>query len=72
MNQTAEILSRSEETVRNSANPAALRLLENGRKHQERAGQLVERQKYRLALAQTLVARRLADRAVAMAGNTLH
>jgi len=66
--RTDEALIRSSESVDASANPDAQRLLVNARNHQGRARQLLEKDQLRPALAQTIVARRLAFRAASMVG----
>jgi hypothetical protein len=70
--RTDEALNRASETVEASARVDAERLLANARNHQGRARQLLEKDQFRPALAQTIVARRLAFRAAAMAGEAPH
>jgi hypothetical protein len=70
--RTQEALARAAETVEGSANSSAQRLLENAKKHQERARRLLEKEKYRPAFAQAIVARRLATRAETMVKDEIH
>jgi tetratricopeptide (TPR) repeat protein len=60
---TDRVLEKAQETVEASGAENARRLLESARSHQERATQLMRGNELRSALAQTLVARRLAARA---------
>lgn len=60
---TDRVLEQAREAIASSADPSASRVLENARMHQERANDLLGEGDLRPALAQTLVARRLATRA---------
>ncbi len=64
---TDRLLEQAREAITSSADPSAARVLENARMHQERANDLLGEGDLRPALAQTLVARRLASRAEELA-----
>ncbi len=65
--ETDSVLERANDVVREAGNDSARRILETSRDHQKRARGLFADREYRAALAQTLVARRLAQRAIRIA-----
>jgi hypothetical protein len=67
LERTDAALDRAAEIVDSSEDANAIRLLATARSHQDRARELAAKQDFRAALAQTLVARRLALRSVQMA-----
>ncbi|HWN82499.1 MAG TPA: hypothetical protein VNM87_10415, partial [Candidatus Udaeobacter sp.] len=68
LDQTDQLIERLEPVVRASAEPEALKLLEEARKHQARARSLGGDKQWSLALAQTRVARNLVLDAEVQAG----
>jgi len=68
LDQTDQLIERLEPTVRASAEPEALKLLEEAQKHQARARNLGGDKQWSLALAQTRVARNLVLDAEVRAG----
>jgi hypothetical protein len=68
LDQTDQLIERLEPVVRASAEPEALKLLEEAQKHQARARNLGGEKQWSLALAQTRVARNLVLDAEAQAG----
>ncbi len=67
LERTDHDLARAAEVVDASDSVSAMRLLVTARSHQDRARSLAGEQDFRSALAQTLVARRLALRSIQMA-----
>jgi hypothetical protein len=64
--ETDRVVERANEVVRGAESDSARRVLETARDHQKRARGLFGDRQFRAALAQTLVARRLARRAIGM------
>jgi tetratricopeptide (TPR) repeat protein len=65
--ETDSVLERATDVVREAGSDSARRILETAREHQKRARGLFADREFRAALAQTLVARRLAQRAIRIA-----
>ena len=65
---TAELMGRARPVIMESQNQGAMDLFLAAESHQEKARILLEAERYKLALAQTKIARRLAGKALEMVG----
>jgi hypothetical protein len=65
---TDELMEQIRPIIVESQNQGAMDLLLTAGNHQDKAKMLLEAKRYKLALAQTKIARRLADKALEMAG----
>ena len=65
---TDELIERIRSIIMESANQAAIDLFLSAGEHQDKAKAHFEAQRYKLALAQTKIARRLVDKALNLVG----